>query len=99
MADIPEWVGLSKLRPNLHYIGPLPLRLESDIPKQIEEIPRDKPIVYFAMGSSGNAIADIIEGFNRRLIWVIAPVETHIKDMNVDVPSNAINWIFMLHIR
>lgn len=92
LADIPEWVGLSKLRPNLHYIGPLPLRLESDIPKQIEEMPRDKPIVYFAMGSSGKPrlIADIIEGFRDKPYRVIAPVETHIKDMNVDVPSNVI---------
>jgi len=92
LADIPEWVGLSKLRPNLHHIGPLPLRLESDIPKQIEEMPRDKPIVYFAMGSSGKPrlIADIIEGFRDKPYQVIAPVETHIKDMNVDVPSNVI---------
>ena len=92
LADIPEWVGLSELRPNLHHIGPLPLRLESDIPKHIEEIPRDKPIVYFAMGSSGKPrlIADIIEGFRDKPYRVIAPVETHIKDMNVDIPPNVI---------
>ena len=23
LADIPEWVGFSEIRPNLHYIGPL----------------------------------------------------------------------------
>ena len=92
LADIPEWVGLPKLRPNLHYIGPLPLRLESDIPKQIEEMPRDKPIVYFAMGSSGKPrlIVDIIEGFKDKPYQVIAPVEAHIKNMKVDVPSNVI---------
>jgi len=92
LADIPEWVGLSKLRPNLHYIGPLPLKLESDIPQQIEEMPKDKPIVFFAMGSSGKPrlIADIIEGFRDKPYRVIAPVEAHIKDMDVDVPSNVI---------
>lgn len=92
LADIPEWVGLSKLRPNLHYIGPLPLRLETDIPKNIMDMPRDKPIVYFAMGSSGKPllIADIIEGFRDKPYRVIAPVKTHIKDMDVDIPPNVI---------
>jgi UDP:flavonoid glycosyltransferase YjiC (YdhE family) len=63
LADIPEWVGLSKIRPNVHYIGPLPLRLNTEVPKEIVELSKDKPIVYFAMGSSGKPrlIADIIK--------------------------------------
>ena len=92
LADIPEWVGLSELRPNLHHIGPLPLRLESDIPDQIKEIPRDKPIIYLAMGSSGKPglIADIIEGFRHKPYHVIAPVKSHITDMDLEIPSNVI---------
>ena len=92
LADIPEWVGLSELRPNLHHIGPLPLRLESDIPDQIKEMPRDKPIIYFAMGSSGKPglIADIIEGFRHKPYHVIAPVKSHITDMDLEIPSNVI---------
>ena len=92
LADIPEWVGFPKIRPNLHYIGPLPLRLNAEIPPQITDIPTDKPIVYFAMGSSGNPelIANIIEGFRDKPYRVIAPVETHIKDLNLDIPPNVI---------
>jgi len=92
LADIPEWVGFSEIRPNLHYIGPLPLRLKTQIPREIIEMPKDKPIVYFAMGSSGKPglIADIILGFRDKSYCVIAPVESHIKDMNLEIPSNVI---------
>jgi UDP:flavonoid glycosyltransferase YjiC (YdhE family) len=90
LADIPEWVGFSEIRPNLHYIGPLPFRLNREIPREISEMPKDKPIVYFAMGSSGKPrlIADIIEGFRGKPYRVIAPVKSHIEDMNSDIPSN-----------
>jgi UDP:flavonoid glycosyltransferase YjiC (YdhE family) len=92
LADIPEWVGLSEIRPNLYYIGPLPARIDKKIPKEIVEMPKDKPIVYFAMGSSGKPklIKEIIEGFKGKPYYVIAPVESHIKDMAVEIPSNVL---------
>jgi UDP:flavonoid glycosyltransferase YjiC (YdhE family) len=92
LADIPEWVGFSEIRPNLYYIGPLPFRLHREIPREIIEMPKDKPMVYFAMGSSGKPglIADIIEGFRDKPYRVIAPVESHIKNMNLEIPSNLI---------
>jgi UDP:flavonoid glycosyltransferase YjiC (YdhE family) len=81
---------LSQVRPNVHYIGPLPFRLNAEIPEKIIEIPRDKPIVYFAMGSSGKPklISRIIEGFRDKPYRVIAPVEAHIKDIDLDIPPN-----------
>jgi UDP:flavonoid glycosyltransferase YjiC (YdhE family) len=92
LADIPEWVGFSKIRPTLHYIGPLPFRLNSEIPKEISDMPKDKPVIYFAMGSSGKPglIADIIKGFKDKPYRVIAPVQAHIKEMDVEIPSNVI---------
>ena len=92
LADIPEWVGFSQIRPNLHYIGPLPFRLDREIPQQIIEMPKDKPIVYFAMGSSGKPkiIAEIIEGFMDKPYRVIAPVKAHIENMDVKIPTNVL---------
>ena len=92
MADIPEWVGLPKIRPNLHFVGPLPYKSNQEIPKEIVQMPKDKPIVYFAMGSSGKPqiIADIIKGFKDKPYRVIAPVKAHIKDMKVDIPENVV---------
>ncbi|MFC1704014.1 glycosyltransferase [Candidatus Omnitrophota bacterium] len=92
LADIPAWVDLSIIRPNLHFIGPLPYKSKKEVPKEISEIPKDKPIVYFAMGSSGKPriIADIITGFKDKPYRVIAPVKSHIKDMDIEVPANVV---------
>ncbi len=40
-------------------------KIDTKVPKAIIEMPRDKPIVYFAMGSSGKSklVAEILEGF------------------------------------
>ena len=35
LADIPQWAGLKKLRPNLHFIGPLPYKSNEEVPKEI----------------------------------------------------------------
>jgi UDP:flavonoid glycosyltransferase YjiC (YdhE family) len=92
LADIPQWVGLKTIRPNLHYIGPLPYKSNDEVPKEILNMPKDKPVVYFAMGSSGKPelIAEIIEGFGNKPYRVIAPVKSHINNMNVQIPDNVI---------
>jgi UDP:flavonoid glycosyltransferase YjiC (YdhE family) len=92
LADIPEWVGLSQVRSTIHYIGPLPLRLDSEVPEAIYNIPKDMPIIYFSMGSSGKPqlIVDIIKGFRDKPYRVIAPVKAHINNINVETPDNVI---------
>lgn len=92
LADIPEWVGLPSVGPNKRHVGPLIARIEVDVPREVAEIPRDKPIVYFAMGSSGKPklVADMIEGFRGKPYRVIAPVRGLIEELNVRVPSNVI---------
>ena len=92
LADIPEWVGFSEIRSNLHYIGPLPFRLNGDIPREIIEIPKDKPIIYFAMGSSGKQkiITEIIQGFKDKPYRIIAPVKAHIENLDINIPTNVI---------
>ncbi len=90
LADIPEWVEFESTRPKCHYIGPLPLRLKGDLPKEIQEMPRDRPIVYFAMGSSGKPelIGQLIESFKNKPYRVIAPVADHITNLTVKIPEN-----------
>lgn len=92
LADIPEWVELKELRPNVRHIGPLPYRGDGEIPATAADMPRDKPVVFFAMGSSGKPelIKKIIGGFKDKPYTVIAPVKAHIEDMNVDVPQNVV---------
>jgi len=92
LADIPEWVNLPKVRSNIHYVGPLPARINAEIPKELENLPEDKPIIYFAMGSSGRPklVKEIIEGFKDKPYCVIAPVKSHMENMDVEVPTNVI---------
>jgi UDP:flavonoid glycosyltransferase YjiC (YdhE family) len=92
LADIPEWVGFPEVRPNLHYIGPLPARIDLPIPDEVTSMPRDKPIVYFAMGSSGKPtlVAEILIGFKNKPYRVIAPVKSQIEQMKVDIPENVV---------
>jgi hypothetical protein len=92
LADIPEWVGFPEVRPSLHYVGPLPVRIDRPVPEQVASMPRDKPIVYFAMGSSGKPalVADILAGFRNKPYRVLAPVKSHIEKMTLDIPKNVI---------
>lgn len=55
-------------------------------------MPRDKPTVYFAMGSSGkpSLVAEILEGFRNKPYRVIAPVKSHVEQMAVEIPENVV---------
>ena len=92
LADIPEWVGFPAVRPTLHYIGPLPARIDRPVPETVASMPHDKPIVYFAMGSSGKPalIEEIVQGFRDKPYRVIAPVKAHLAQGIVDIPDNVI---------
>ena len=77
LSDIPELIGIADLPDRYHYVGPFITRLEGEIPSEISSLPRDLPIIYFAMGSSGKPaiVKEIIEGFNGKPYRVIAPVK------------------------
>ncbi|MCD4782898.1 MAG: hypothetical protein K8T10_03595 [Candidatus Eremiobacteraeota bacterium] len=97
MAEPPEFSDLTDFPPNYHFIGPLLGKLSYDIPEEILNMPKDKPVIYFAMGSSGTPeiVAKIIEGFGERPYTVIAPVKGLLEKMDVKIPENVIatGWI------
>ncbi|MBN1313162.1 MAG: glycosyltransferase family 1 protein [Anaerolineae bacterium] len=97
LAEPPEFSGLTQLPPDHHYIGPLIAREDYPIPPEIENIPRDLPLVYFAMGSSGTPeiIARLLQGFAGAPYRVIAPVKAHIEKLDVHLPENVIvtSWL------
>ena len=92
LAEPPELSGLQVLPSKFHYIGPLIARLNVPIPEEVANIGRDKPIVFFAMGSSGrpDLVAEIISGFGGKDYRVIAPVKGLIDKMSLTVPENVI---------
>ena len=97
VAEPAEFSGV-RLPPNYFFTGPLIARQNFPIPEEVKNIPHDKPIIYFAMGSSGTPeiIANIIEGFNGKPYLVIAPVKNHLdKVSGVRIPSNVLvtDWL------
>ena len=97
LAEPPGFSGLKDLPSEYHYIGPLIGKLDMDIPDEILNMPKDLPIVYFAMGSSGTGeiIAKIVEGFEGQPFRVIAPVKAHVEKLGVKAPSNVLltDWL------
>ena len=97
VAEPAEFSGV-QLPPNYYYTGPLIARQDFPLPDEIKNIPHDKPIIYFAMGSSGTPqiIARIIESFEGKPYRVIAPVKQHLdKVPGVKIPSNVMvtDWL------
>ncbi len=83
--------------PDSYFIGPLIGKLDTPIPNEVLQIKRDKPIVYFAMGSSGQPriIKKIVEGFQDKPYRVIAPVKSMLKWFDVKIPENVVvtDWL------
>ncbi len=97
VAEPAEFTGI-ELPPNYYYTGPLIAREAFPVPEAINQLPRDKPLIYFAMGSSGTPeiVAKITESFVGKPYRVIAPVKTHLdKVPNVKIPPNVLvtDWL------
>jgi hypothetical protein len=97
VAEPPEFSGVT-LPPNHAFIGPLIPGDEFPLPAEITAIPRDKPLIYFAMGSSGKPeiVAKILESFAGAPYRVIAPVRFQLEQVpGVRVPPNVLvtNWV------
>lgn len=92
MSDVPEMTGITDLPPNYHYIGPIIIGLDVPVPAEVLNLPKDRPIIYFAMGSTGNPeiVREIIEGFKDKPYRVIAPVRDLIAKLSLDVPENVL---------
>jgi len=102
VAEPPGFSGV-KLPPNHFFTGPLVPQDEFPLPSQIVAMPRDRPLIYFAMGSSGTPeiVARLIESFEGKAYRVIAPVKFQLARLpGVRVPSNVLvtDWLPALQV-
>jgi UDP:flavonoid glycosyltransferase YjiC (YdhE family) len=102
VAEPPEFSGV-KLPPKHFFTGPLIPQDEFLLPEEIANIPRDKPLIYFAMGSSGirEIVAKIISSFEGKPYRVIAPVKFQLAHVpNAHIPSNVLvtDWVPALQV-
>jgi UDP:flavonoid glycosyltransferase YjiC (YdhE family) len=97
VAEPPEF-SEATLPPDHYYIGPLVPQDEFSMPPALAAIPRDRPLIYFAMGSSGTPeiVAKIVESFEGKPYRVIAPVKLQLARVpGVRAPANVIvtDWV------
>jgi UDP:flavonoid glycosyltransferase YjiC (YdhE family) len=102
VAEPPGFSGV-KLPPDHFFTGPLIPLDEFALPEEIRNVPRDRPLIYFAMGSSGTPeiVARIIESFEEKPYRVIAPVKFQLSHIpNIHIPSNVLvtDWIPALQV-
>jgi len=102
VAEPPEFSGV-KLPPKHTFCGPLIPQDEFTLPAELATIPRDKPLIYFAMGSSGTPeiVAKITESFEGKPYRVIAPVRFQLEQVSgVHIPANVLvtDWIPALQV-
>lgn len=77
ITNLPEVTGVTTLPRDYQYIGPVFAKLDAAIPDEIGNIERNKPIVYFAMGSSGgkDLVLKILKILTNMDVTVISPVK------------------------
>lgn len=97
-----DFSGNTEIPSTYHYIGPLLADMNTPVPDSVKNIPKDKPVIYFAMGSSGRfkVIRNIVEGFENQPFRVIAPIKKKIAGKQVRVPENVIvtDWLPALEV-
>ena len=102
VCETPDF-AMAALPPNHHFTGPLTTNEDFPLPDSVRDIPRDKPLVYFAMGSSGLpwVVADILKSFADKPYRVVAPVKSLIDKLgDIAIPPNVIvtDWLPALEV-
>ena len=88
-ADVPELFPGLELPANHHFIGPLIWSPPVPVPDWWDSIPREKPVVYLTLGSSGQAalLRAILDALATLDITVIAA--TAGSNLAATIPHNA----------
>lgn len=90
ITTIPEISQVIDLPTHYKYIGPVYAKLDAPIPDFLRSLPKGKPVIYFAMGSSGSA--DILVRFLRVLealpFTIVCPMKRALEADGYSFKSN-----------
>jgi len=102
VAEPAEFSGAT-LPADFQFTGPLIASEGFEIPQEVASVRRDRPLIYFAMGSSGRPgiVAKILESFEGMPYQVVAPVKFQLERVaGVRIPANVIvtSWLPALEV-
>jgi UDP:flavonoid glycosyltransferase YjiC (YdhE family) len=102
VAEPDDFTG-TQLPASYRFVGPIVAQQDFPIPSEVSEIPRARPIVYFAMGSSGTPeiIRNIVRSFRGAPYRVIAPIRSLLQKIpDFAVPDNVLvtDWLPALKV-
>lgn len=82
ITNIPELTGVSRLPETDRYVGPIFAKLNTEIPPVLTRSNRNKPLIYFAMGSSGGKkmVSNILHILGSLDVIVICPMKKLLGD-------------------
>jgi UDP:flavonoid glycosyltransferase YjiC (YdhE family) len=88
-ADVPEVVPTINLPAHHRYLGPILWSPEIPLPEWWSSVPRDKPMVFISMGSSGDAslLPQAVDALSQLEITIL--VATAGKITLTEIPANA----------
>ena len=93
---LPHWLEMPK---GHRMVGPVYAQLPGEVPDIVFDLASDpKPLVYFAVGSSGNRglVLDVLKGLGQADCQVLAPVRSHLHQEDLEMlPLNVhvTDWI------
>lgn len=96
VADVPLLTGVEPqaLPPFWQYVGPIFAHLDEPVPPAVAALAaqRARPLIYFAMGSSGNreVVKQVLASFAGMDVDVVAPIKALLADEAVTAPPNVL---------
>ena len=92
ITSVPEIVGLTDLPPHWRYVGPIFAHLAGEVPHEVRELPRDRPLVYFSLGSlpNGDIQERLLDALADLPVRVVAPIGPHLRARPHRVPPNVL---------
>ncbi len=100
ICSIEPMLREASLGPNDVAVGPIYLQSDAEVPAELAELAekRRRPLVYVAMGSSGNrkVVRRVLGEVAKLDVDVIAPVKSFLQSSDIaSLPSNVHIWDFL----
>jgi len=92
ITSVPDIVGLSDLPAHWRYVGPIFAHLAGEVPAAVRALPRDRPLVYFSLGSlpNGDIQERLLDALADLPVRVVAPIGPHLRAHPHRVPPNVL---------